>query len=269
MSFLLVALLASGVLASDNVRVIKDIDYVEGADYAEGKDRLDLYLPEGARDFPVLVFYHGGGLTNGDKGGSEHVGRTLARAGYGAAIVNYRLSPTVEHPEHAEDAARSLAWVYRNIAKHGGSPDAVYISGHSAGAYLAALLALDPRYLEKEGLSPEIITGAMPISGFFYVDLVAPDRSKDVWGERMEVWKDASPARHVRADAPPLLFLYADGDAPWRRQQNEDIKKALVEKGHGEVNTIQIESRDHRSIFQSMAVGDDTLDAMLAFMKAH
>ena len=147
MSYLLVALLASGALASDSVRVVKDIDYVEGADYAEGKDRLDLYLPDGARDFPVLVFYHGGGLRNGDKGGSEHVGMALASAGYGAAIVNYRLSPTVEHPEHAEDAARSLAWVYRNIAKHGGNPDAVYISGHSAGAYLAALLALDARYL--------------------------------------------------------------------------------------------------------------------------
>ena len=67
MRFLLLALLASSALASDNVRVVKDIDFVEGADYADGKDRLDLFLPEGARDFPVLVFYHGGGLRAGDK----------------------------------------------------------------------------------------------------------------------------------------------------------------------------------------------------------
>ena len=101
----------------------------------------------------------------------------------------------------------------------------------------------------------------MPISGFFYVDLVAPDRPKDVWGEEMSVWKDSSPATYVRSDAPPLLFLYADGDAPWRRQQNEDIAKALVEKGHSAVDTIQIADRDHADIWRSMAVGDDTLDA--------
>ena len=205
MSYFLLALLAAGALASDNVRVVKDIDYVEGADYADGKDRLDLYLPEGSSDFPVLVFYHGGGLRAGDKSGSEHVGMALASAGYGAAIVNYRLSPTIEHPEHAEDAAKSLAWVYRNIATHGGNPDALYISGHSAGAYLVALLTLDTRYLKKEGLSPENIAGSMPISGFFYVDLVAPDRPKDVWGEEMAVWKDASPAKYLRSDAPAAL----------------------------------------------------------------
>lgn len=269
MSYLVFALLLSSVSASDTVRVVKDIDYVEGADYADGKDRLDLYLPEGASDAPVLVFFHGGGLRSGDKSASEHVGMALASAGYAAAIVNYRLSPSVEHPAHAEDAARSIAWVYRNIDAYGGNANALYLSGHSAGAYLAALLTLDDRYLEKEGLSTKIIRASMPISGFFFVDLVAPDRPKDVWGEDASVWKEASPAGYVRADAPPLLLLYADGDDAWRRQQNEDLAKALQKKGHADVDTVQISARDHRGIWTSISPDDETLDAMLAFMKSH
>ena len=253
----------------DGVRVVKDVDYVDGAEYADGKDRLDLYLPEGRQSFPVLVFFHGGGLRRGDKSGSEHLGMAFASEGVGAAVVNYRLSPTVEHPAHVEDAARSIAWVYRHIKDYGGNPDKLFISGHSAGAYLAALLALDPRYLKEQELTPAMLAGSMPISGFFYVDEVAPDRPKDVWGEDENVWKEASPSRYVRADAPPLVFLYADGDDPWRRQQNEDIAAALKKKGSDDVKTVQISDRDHSGIHRSIGAGDATLEAMLAFIQSH
>lgn len=254
--------------AVDGVRVVKDVDYVEGTDYADGKDRIDLYLPEGSENFPVLVFFHGGGLIRGDKSVAEHLGMAFASEGVGVAVANYRLSPTVEHPAHAEDAARAIAWVYRNIEDHGGNPNELFISGHSAGGYLAALLALDPTYLEARGLSPAALTGSMPISGFFYVDEVAPDRPEHVWGEDESVWKEASPSRYVRADAPPLLFLYADGDDPWRREQNERIVSELTKKGSQDAEAVEIADRDHGGIFRSIGAGDPTLEAMLAFMEA-
>ncbi len=188
----------------------------------------------------------------------------FAGEGIGVVVVNYRLSPTVEHPAHAEDAARAIAWVHRNIKDYGGNPDKLFISGHSAGAYLAALLALDGRYLKEQNLSPGVLAGSMPISGFFYVDEVAPDRPKDVWGEDENVWKDASPSRYIRADAPPLLFLYADGDDNWRRQQNENIAIALKKKGSDDVSTVQISDRDHSGIHRSIGAGDATLEAMLS-----
>lgn len=253
----------------DGVRVVNDIDYVDGADYADGKDRLDLYLPEAGEKFPVLVFFHGGGLVAGDKSGSAHLGTAFASEGIGVAVVNYRLSPTIAHPGHAEDAARAIAWVHSNIRAHGGNPERIFISGHSAGGYLTALLALDATYLKAHSLRPGKLAGFMPISGFFYVDEVAPDRTKDVWGEDPADWDEASPSTYLRASAPPLLFLYADGDAPWRRKQNEDFAAALQAKGNAEVRTLEIADRDHRGIHGSIKVGDPTLDAMLAFIESH
>jgi len=263
------SLIAGISAAADGVRVVKDVDYVDSADYADGKDRIDLYLPEGNENFPVLVFFHGGGLMRGDKSVAEHLGTAFASEGIGVAVANYRLSPTVEHPAHAEDAARAIAWAYRNIEDHGGNPNELFISAHPARAYLSALLALDPTYLEAHDLSLAVLTGSMPISGFFYVDEVAPDRPKHVWGEDEKVWKEASPSRYVRADAPPLLFLYADGDDPWRREQNERISAALKEKGSQDVAAVEIANRDHMGIFRSIGAGDPTLEAMLGFMRSH
>jgi acetyl esterase/lipase len=256
-------LLSSVVAAPDSVRVVKDVDYVDGQEYENGKDRLDLYLPEGpqaAKDIPVVVFFHGGGLRQGDKSECEHVGRAFASRGMAAVMANYRLSPGVAHPAHVEDAARSVAWVHRHIKEHGGSPDKVFVAGHSAGAYLVSLLTTDPRYLEAQGLSTKDIAGVMPISAFFWVEKVAPDRPKDVWGADPKLWPDASPAKYVSAGAPPTLLLYADGDDPWRRQQNEEMAKAM------KVEAVQIAGRDHLGIFTKLAVGDPAFETMAAFV---
>jgi acetyl esterase/lipase len=253
--------------ADDGVRVLRDMDYIVGIAYEDLKDKLDLYLPDEVDGFPVVVFFHGGGLRQGDKDESEHVGRALAAAGYGAAIVNYRLSPTVSHPKHAQDAAAAIAWVYGHIERFGGDRNKIFLTGWSAGGYLTALLALDERYLKEHGLSSGMLSGAAPISGFFYVDQVAPDRPKDVWGENERVWLEASPSQYVRADAPPMLFIYADGDDDWRRKQHEDLAKELKAKGHADITVVQIDNRDHRGMWKEIAPGDAVLDALLAFMR--
>src|SRR5215813_11524902 len=80
------------------VRVVRDVRYVADAEYAFKKDRLDIYIPEGQKSFPVVVSIHGGSLTEGDKSEETHVGQTFARAGIGAVVINYRLTPVVSHP---------------------------------------------------------------------------------------------------------------------------------------------------------------------------
>jgi len=105
------------------VRVVRDIAYVPNANYADNKDKLDLYLPEGRTNVPVIVSYYGGALMNGDKNQQAFIGQRFAAAGFATAVVNYRLSPAVMHPAHIQDAAASFAWVKRNIAKYGGNPD--------------------------------------------------------------------------------------------------------------------------------------------------
>lgn len=248
------------------VSVVADIDYVPEAKYQDSRDKLDLYLPDGRRGFPVLLWLHGGALMHGDKDGSAHVGRRFAAAGIGTVVINYRLSPHVMHPAHIQDAATAFAWVRQHIAEYGGNPDAIFVAGHSAGAYLSAMLALDERYLATRQLQPSSIRGIVPVSGFFYVERVAPHRSKSVWGEDPAKWPEASPARYVRSSAPPILLIYADGDEEWRREQNEHMAAALKQAGHSDVAIRQIKDRDHSTIFSQIGEGDEVSTLMLEFI---
>ena len=261
-----VALPTLSVLGAE-FEVAKDIDYLEGATYSDNKDKLDLYIPAGDGPHPVMIFLHGGGLLRGSKEPYEFVGRYFADNGFVAVVPNYRLSPGVKHPAHIEDAAASFAWVHENIARRRGNPAQIFVAGHSAGAYLAGLLALDARYLEAHKLALSNIAGVIPISGFFHVDRIAPGRPKAVWGEDPDEWISASPARYADSAAPPFLFLYADGDLPERRKESEDMAAELREKGHARATAKQIGGRDHSSIAQKLASeGDETAPAMLAFM---
>jgi acetyl esterase/lipase len=251
------------------VRVVRDVLYASGPDDGSGKNRLDLYLPEGKTAFPVLVSLHGGALLEGDKRGQAFVGETFASMGIATAVVNYHLSPEVAHPRHVEDAAASVAWVKRHIAEHGGNADQVFVTGHSAGAYLAALLATDGRYLQAVGLAPRDVRGFALVSGFFWVERVAPDRPKTVWGEDHGAWVDASPAHKVGPSMPPTLLLYADGDEVWRREQNIEMAKALRAAGNPDVTIAEIAGRDHGSIWSNLgSAGDEVADKIRRFVES-
>ena len=268
---ILVAVAAISVAAavSAQVRVVSDLDYVAGSEYPDKKDRLDVYTPAAATNAPVIVSIHGGGLRQGDKSGHTFVGQRFAQSGHVTVIVNHRLSPGVTHPAHIEDIAAAVAWTKRNIARYGGDPAKLFVIGHSAGAYLAALLVLDPRYLAAHGLTPRDIRGVVPVSGFFYVDRpgVAPDRPKDTWGIDANVWKTASPATYVRRDVPPMLLLYADGDDSWRQQQQGEFVTALGHAGQRETEVRMIRGRTHNTIWSEMAKPEDeTARAILQFV---
>jgi acetyl esterase/lipase len=256
---------------SHRITIVKDIDYVPGAEYPGGKDRLDLYIPDGVANAPVILSIHGGALSGGDRSEESFVGRRFAAEGYLTVVTSYRLSPQVSHPAHIEDAAAAFAWVKRNIAQRGGDPNRIIVIGHSAGAYLLMLLATDPRYLAVHKLSPSDIKGLVPVSGFFWVDKpgVAPDRPSYVWGTDRKVWVDASPARHLRADLPPVLIIDTNGDEDWRQQQNVDMAAALRAAGHKDVTVYQVKGRTHMSVWTNMLDGEseETSSAILRFAK--
>ena len=251
------------------VTVVKDIDYVAGVEYPEGKDRLDLYIPQGVRNAPVIFSLHGGALSMGDRREESFVGQRFAAAGYLTVVASYRLSPQVSHPAHIQDAAAAFAWVKRNIREHGGDPDRIIAIGHSAGAYLAMLLATDSRYLAAHKLSPSDIKGVVPVSGFFWVDKpgVAPDRPTYVWGTNQKVWVESSPSRYLRADLPPVLLIDTDGDEEWRQQQNADMAAALRSAGHRDVTVHKVKGRTHMSVWTRMLDGtsEETSSRILLF----
>jgi acetyl esterase/lipase len=266
MTWLLWSAASVQIAAEQAVRVVRDIPYREnGGD----KNKLDLYLP-GRTNVPVIVSLYGGALMRGDKKEQSFVGQRLASAGFATAVVNYRLSPDVRHPVHVQDAAAAFAWVKRHIAEHGGNPAQTFVIGHSAGAYLAALLATDERYLAAHQLSLRDIRGVVPVSAFFWVERpgVAPDRDKSVWGTDQNVWIDASPAHHLHARIPPTLVLYADGDDQWRRDQTTEVVQAIKAAGSQRVELVQIMGRSHASIWNRLNEdGDEVAERIVQFVR--
>ncbi|MEE4301306.1 MAG: hypothetical protein V2J24_17835, partial [Pseudomonadales bacterium] len=140
------------------------------------------------------------------------------------------------------------------------------LAGHSSGGYLAALLAVDPRWLAEVEVDPDRIAGLVSISGFHYVDRLAPSRPKHVWGEDPEAWVDASPAHRAADTAPPALLLWADGDAEDRRVDGRDFAAALAGLGVA-VRSEEMTGRDHRSIFFLLgSAGDRATAAIVDFL---
>jgi arylformamidase len=160
------------------VTALRDIAYRLGPEADASRNVLDLYLPHGKRDFPVVVLVHGGGWMVGDKrccGLYSNVGDFFARHGIAAVMPNYRLSPAVKHPEHARDVARAVAWTKAHIAEHGGRPDRIFLAGHSAGGHLATLVGTDESYLRAEGLTVAELRGVIGISGVYRIPAGAMD----------------------------------------------------------------------------------------------
>jgi acetyl esterase/lipase len=257
-----IVLLAAAPVPAQGV-VTPGVDYMSEVDYEGGKDLLDIYMPDGAEDVPVVVFFHGGGLYSGDRSYGYLVAYRLLPLGIGVVSPSYRLTPTVMHPAHVQDAAAATAWVIENIARFGGDPENVYVAGHSSGGYLAALLAVDPAYLGDHGLTPASVRGSIPISAFLYVEEIAADRPKDVWGTDPADWLAASVTPHISRAKGRMLLIYADGDSEWRRKQNDRFGAAVRAAGNNGVQVVEVPNRDHSSLLTSLNAKDDRIGDLI------
>jgi acetyl esterase/lipase len=250
------------------VEKVGNLAYYDGQDADKKRHLLDLYLPKDHKDFPVVIFVHGGAWKFGSKDVSWHaeVGEFFASHGIGAACINYRLSPNVKHPEHIKDVARAFDWTKKNIASHGGRPDEIFVTGHSAGGHLVALLATDDSYLKAQGCSLKDIKGVIPISGVYDIP---PRLFKDVFGEDYHDRKNASPIYHVREGLPPFLIIYADRDFPGCSKMSESFRKSLKDKKNT-AELLEVEHRNHISILVKLSKEDDPCgQAMLDFVRKH
>jgi acetyl esterase/lipase len=185
----------------------------------------------------MLLFVHGGGWSIGDKAELSWLGAKLAEQGVLVAVANYRLSPAVQHPAHAQDVARAVAWLYRNGANYGGDPQRLYLGGHSAGAHLAALVSLDGGYLAAESLSPGIVRGVVGISGAGY-DLDARYVASPLaqlfygaFGEDSARWAAAAPQKYVTKSAPAFLLVHGLDDTQAPAASAQSLAQALKAEG--------------------------------------
>lgn len=194
------------------MKIIKDIAY-DRFDAC----KLDLYLPEG-NEFPLLVFFHGGGLECGDKSDDIHVFQYLVDHGVAVATANYRMYPDAKYPEFIEDAASAVNWVFSNVENYGNCKK-IYIVGSSAGAYLSMMLCFDKKYLGKYGIDPNDIAGyifdaAQPTTHFN----ILKERGMDT---RKVIIDDAAPIYHIGDNSiqSPMMMLVAEYDIPNRLEQ--------------------------------------------------
>jgi acetyl esterase/lipase len=197
-----------GMLSPGGYTLHKDVAYADGP-----RGMLDVYTPKDvAPGAPVVVFFYGGGWDSGDKGFYRFVGATLASQGVVAVVPDYRVYPEVNWPGFVEDGAKAVAWTKAHVAQYGGDPGRMALMGHSAGAYNAAELAYDKRWLNAVGMDPaRDIRAVVGVSGPYDFLPLHTDKLRTIFGPEAQR-PDTQPINHVDGRGPPGLFVTGSGD---------------------------------------------------------
>jgi acetyl esterase/lipase len=207
--------LVNAVSPSGDTRTVKSAAYGVNPRHV-----LDIYRPEkGTGSAPVIVFYYGGNWVSGERADYAFVGRALAARGFVVVIPDYRLYPQVRYPDFLDDSAQALAWTSRRIAAYGGDPKRIFAMGHSAGAYNAAMLALDPRWLRTQGTGPSILRGWIGMAGPYNFLPVENPTTRPVF-LYPNTPRDSQPINHVTVNAPPALLIAARNDSTVDPERN-------------------------------------------------
>lgn len=218
-----------------------DIPLEDASEAQRDRCRLDVYYPAGGGRAAVIVWFHGGGFTEGVRGVPEG----LRGRGYTVVAAGYRLAPAVRSPAYLEDAAAAVAWVFRNIACYGGDPTRIFIAGSSAGGYLAAMLGLDKSLLGAHGIDADRLAGCVAMTGqmttHFHIRTELGHR-----GPRPVIDRFA-PLWHIRQDASPLLLLTGDRelDLPGRVEENLLLARMMQVVGHADTVMHEIRGQSH------------------------
>jgi acetyl esterase/lipase len=236
--------------------VEKDLPYADGGE----ERKLDLYIPKREK-YATIVFTFGGGWHSGSRQSVAPIGARLRDLSFGCALPSHRLAPKDKFPAQIEDVAAAFAWVKRHIAERGGDPGRVFLMGHSSGAHLSLLLAADPKYLAKHGLSRRGIAGVVGLStpvdlkpradGKGFGDALMKGRGADVFSRDVAVMTDASPIRHVSRGMPPVLLIVGGRDFPML----EGDARAFIEKARGldvSATLFVAKDRDHMGVVRSL-----------------
>ena len=218
--------LLNALVPDGGYRLKRDLAYGDLA-----RQRLDVYLPDGlAGPAPVVVFFYGGRWEAGAKGEFRFVGQALASRGFVAVIPDSRRYPEVRFPSFVEDGAAAVAWVRNHIAALGGDPDSLHLAGHSSGAHIAALLALDHQYLADAGVEGGAVTSFVGLAGpYDFLPLDDPTLEEIFAVEDMAA---TQPITFADRSAPPALLLHGGDDETVLPANSEHLADALAAAGN-------------------------------------
>ena len=240
--------------------------------YGSGQlDKLDIYIPEGGStgSQDVIVFFYGGRWQSGKKEHYRFVGTALAQRGFVTVIPDFGNYPAVRFPAFVENGARALAWVGNHIAEYGGRPDRIFLTGHSSGAHVAALLTVDPHYLESQGKDVRAL-----IKGF--AGLAGPYAFTPTDADLMEIF--GPPSRYPQMQAttfvtgkePPMLLLYGEQDERVKPANHERLAERIRATG-GRVEVLTYPELGHVGLigtFSGFGPASSVVDDMVAFFRA-
>ncbi|ASK88943.1 alpha/beta hydrolase [Sphingorhabdus sp. SMR4y] len=253
---------------SDARLLVQDQIYDENLGLA-----LNIWAPKtvAQKPLPVVFFIYGGGWRAGAKDQYAFTGRALANRGYMVVLPDYRLFPDTRFPGFLEDSAKALAWVHDNIEPYGGDPERIFLSGQSAGAYNAIMLALDRQWLGRHGKSPDLIQGVAALAGPYDFYPFDSETTKQSFGQ-YPAPEMTQPVNFVRPDAPPLWLSSGSNDTQVRPRNSKILRDKILAAG-GDAEYVEYPDIDHLEIMMALAKPfrhkAPVLDDMVAFFDRH
>lgn len=237
----------------------------------EARQELDIYIPthSQANKRPVVLFFYGGSWESGEKEDYLFVAEAFASRGYLTVVPNYRVYPQVTFPDVMQDPASAAKWVKTHISAYGGDPDQIFMVGHSAGAHLLTMLALNKEYLHSQALTPEDFAGYVGLAGPYDFLPLKSARLKEIFGAEETQWK-SQPIHYVDGTNPALLLLVGLKDGVvWPR--NTFHLAAKIREHDGQVEVVEFADYGHIDMVAKLAKplrgNSRLLDEIDAFMQ--
>ena len=245
----------NATVPSDTYRNLANLPYGD-----QPRQKLDLYLPNqpqadnalAAGGAPMVVFFYGGSWSSGDRADYRFVGEALASQGIITLVADYRLSPEVRYPVFLQDSALAMRWAFDNAPTYGADPARIFVMGHSAGAYNAAMLALDKRLLGAVGLSPARLAGWIGLAGP-YDFLPIGDRKTQVAFEWPNTPPDSQALFHASSASPPALLLAPEKDSLVNTQRSTVGMAQRLKSSGVRVESELYDTVSHVTIVATMA----------------
>lgn len=217
------------------------------------RHRLDVYMPAGPSGGSpsVIVFFYGGSWKSGERAYYRFIGEAFARLGHVVVVPDYRLYPEVRFPAFMNDSARALSWVRENIDDYDGDADRIILVGHSAGAHIAALLALDGRYLDAAEVPSESVRGLVGIAGPYAIDPMSYNITRKVFAGIANA-NEARPVAYANANAPKMLLIHGEDDSTVKAINSQILANAVNEAG-GDAEYAAYADLGHTGIILSLS----------------
>ncbi|MBO9198669.1 MULTISPECIES: alpha/beta hydrolase [Niastella] len=232
--------------AQTTYEIKKDIGYYpenisQNDAYLKSQCTIDVYYPKNKKNFATVIWFHGGGLT----GGNKEIPKQLMENGFAIIGVGYRLSPKVKAIACIEDAAAVTSWVFNHIAEYGGDQNAIFLSGHSAGAYLSLMITMDKKYLSKYNIDANKIAGVISLSSQTITHFTIREE-RGIKGTQ-PIIDEYAPLYHVRKDVPPIILITGDAEKEMlgRYEENAYLYRMLLLNKASAVKLYKMDGYDH------------------------